>query len=153
MKQSAIIHKILSLNKSLYQLNANSKQLSTLLKNPAFEFLQTKITLKHASLNEHFISYSGMMLYQLRPEEIISKGLNSKEKRLRQHQCLLLEVKETALEIEKNIIASEKFKQIFLKINKLSSKQLGVIQQEINLLLNPAFNEFKKKRTSETTVH
>lgn len=154
MKQSLVIHKILSLNKSLHRLNANNKYLKDYLKNPAFDFLQTKIMFKHANLNEYFSSYSGMLLYKIDSESSNDKHLNTKEQRLRQHERLLVEIKTEALLIEKHIIASVKFKEVFAKLYKLCSKQLAVVQQEISLLLTAYPKEIKNsKQKMETPFH
>lgn len=148
MHQSVITHKILSLNKTLHQLNVNNRKLAAYVNNPTFDYIQTKIMMTHASISEYFEKHSGMKLYEIDHNFNTDKRLNTKEQYLRQHERILVEAKKDATIIESYIDAAENYKQVFYKLYKLFTKQLELVQQEIKLLLNSYSTDFNTKQTS-----
>ena len=63
----------------MHQHNVNNKNLAVYVKNPTFDYIQTKIMMMHASISEYFKKHSDMKLYEIDHNFNTDKRLNTKQ--------------------------------------------------------------------------
>ncbi len=131
MNQAHIPTKVNALINNLGLLHTNYYRLSLQLDNPTFDYLRKKIIDTQSTFEREYVNYSGVTPLKKRKKDTVM--ITNKERVILNISYLHI-IKEYISEIVSTVIASDKFKNLLIKISKLCSREIVIMHTEIKEL-------------------